>query len=110
MLIIASRMMYSEKNEFELKEIYVSSGAETYILKKSEGYMPTECALSVPNQYETQEGQLFSNLGFSSPRFYNDKDAKSLANYFYDKIRAVNMSAPNAEKTLFDVLSSFGEM
>lgn len=108
MITLASRMMYSEKNEFELKEIYVSDGSSTYILKKNEGYVPTLHPFNLMDMYHASKGQLFSSVGFGTLRSYNDNDAKSLANYLYDKIQSVNMSMPNAEKILFDVLSAFG--
>jgi hypothetical protein len=108
MITIASRMMYSESNEFNLKEIYVSDGSSTFILRKDEGYAPVPYPFDLMSMYYSCKGQLFSSVGFSSVRQYQDNDAKSMASYLYDKIRSVNMSMPNAEKTLFDVLSNFG--
>lgn len=109
MLKISSRVMYNQENKFELTEIYVSDGSVTYVLKKSEGYVPILYNFSLEDIVDSSKTLLFSNLGLGEIRVYNDNDAKSLANYFQEKISSVNMKIPNAEKTLYDVLSSFGE-
>lgn len=109
MLFVSTRTFYNEKNQFELKEIYVSDGAVTYILRKTEGFIPVAYNLGLMDMHEAAKGLLFSNLGFGVIRQYNDTDAKSLANYLRDKITGVNMKAKNAEKTLYEVLSTFGE-
>ena len=109
MLLISSRTFYNEQNQFELKEIYVSDGAVTYILRKSEGFIPVMYNFGFLDMYESSRNLVFSNLGFGPIRQYNDNDAKSLANYLRDKITGVNIKAKNAEKTLYEVLSTFGE-
>lgn len=109
MLYVSTRTFYNEKNQFELKEIYVSDGTVTYILRKNEGFVPVAYNFGLLDMFAASKGLLFSNLGFGVIRQYNDTDAKSLANYLRDKITGVNMKAKNAEKTLYEVLSTFGE-
>jgi hypothetical protein len=101
--------MYNQENKFELKEIYVSDGQVTYVLRKSEGYTPILYEFPLTSVLDGAKNLMFSNLGFGEFRSYNDNDAKSLANYLQEKISSVNMKIPNAEKTLYDVLSSFGD-
>lgn len=109
MLKISSMISYDQDNNFELREIYVSDGAVTYVLKKGEAFIPIEYPFPLEQIVEGFKGLLFSNLGLGPVRTYNDTDAKSLANYLHRKISSVNMSIPNAEKTLYDVISLFGE-
>lgn len=109
MLKISSRVMYNQDNKFELKEIYVSDGEVTYVLRKNDGYTPILHNFSLDDIIDGSKNLLFSNLGLGDVRVYNDNDAKSLAKYFQEKISSVNMKIPNAEKTLYDVLSSFGD-
>lgn len=109
MLLVSTRVMYSQDNKFELKEIYVSDGAETYVLRKQESYMPVSYPVPLEQIYDSAKNMVFSGLGFGPMREYNDEDAKSLAMYFQKKISEVNMSIPNAEKTLYEVLCNFGE-
>jgi len=109
MLYISTQACYNDNNKFELKEIYISDLKTTYIMKRDEGYTPYPYEISLLDLIEASQGSTYPLLGFSLIRTYRDDDAKSLAAFFRSKISKVDLSAPNAEKTLFDVLSNFGE-
>lgn len=109
MLLVSSMKHYTEENQFELKEIYVSDESCTYILRKTEGFIPIKYDFPFSKLYSSAKNLPFSNLSFGPVRRYEDTDAKSLASYIKEKIDGVNIKAPNAEKTLYEVLSTFGE-
>lgn len=109
MLMISSSASYSESNTFDLREIYVSDGVVTYVLRKDEGFIPLPYNASLLEIREMLKGLMFSNSEFGPIRTYNDDDALSLAKYFQQKISKTNLNAKGAEKTLYDVLASFGE-
>jgi len=109
MVYISTRAMYNEDNEFQLKEIYVSDGDITYVLQRDEGYVPYPYHISLQALIESTRGMAYPLGGFSELRSHPDDDAKSLAAFFRDKIAKINLQLPNAEKTLFEVMSNFGE-
>jgi len=110
MVYIAARALYNDANEFQLKEIYVSDTKVTYVMKRDEGFTPYPYKVSLLDMLEATEGMAYPLGGFSALRVHQDDDAKALAAFFRSKLAKVNLKLPNAEKTLFDVLSNFGEV
>jgi len=109
MLYVSTRVMHNYDSMFELREIYVSDGRITYILRKSEGYIPVMYRFPIQDIKKDSTSLPFSPLAFGPMRQYDDDDPKSLAFFLRDKIKSVDMKLPNAEKVLYDVLSNFGD-
>lgn len=108
MVYLATCVGYDANNKFELKEIYVGTETNTYVLSKSFGYVPQNHNVGILEVVDSVSGLIMFNFGMSKIRYINDRDEKSLANYIKQKLDLVDMDNPVAEKTLFDVLSNFG--
>lgn len=108
MVYLATCVGYNSDNKFELKEIYVGTETNTYVLSKNFGYAPQVYSVGVVEIVDSVSSMIMFNFGMSKIRYINDRDEKSLAQYIKQKLDLVDMDNPVAEKTLFDVLSNFG--
>lgn len=109
MLYLAASYSYNQDNEFELREIYVSDDSSLFVLKNDEGYVPQRISGSVIDIVNATRNSVYPLIGFSEIRTYNDDDPKSLATFLHNKISNVDLSHPNTDKALFNVVASFGE-
>lgn len=109
MLYLSATAYYDNKNNFRLKEIYISDEHDMYVLKKEDSFVPYRYKGNVKNFYDSVKNLFYPFLYTSKVRSYEDDDPKSMAQFFYDKISSTDMKKQGAEKALFDVLSSFGE-
>jgi len=109
MIYIVSSYEYNE-NVFSLKEIYVSSGESMYVLSKDSGFLPFSTVGNVVDVYDASKNSVFPLVGFSEIRVYDgDDDAGAFSKFLYSKIKETNFSHPDADKALFNVISSFGD-
>lgn len=109
MIMISISGYYNHENEFNLKEIYVSDDANVFILKKSESFIPYLYPGNVDELFDSIKNCYYPVFSMSQIKTHPDDDAKSLANFFMNKINSMDLTKPNSQKTLFDVLSAFGE-
>lgn len=100
---------YTSKNEFRIKEIYVSRDNVMYTLKRDESFFPHEYVGSVKDLYDSVKNNFYPNFCMAEPRQYNDDDPKSLATFFMNKLQSFDLSEAGAEKRLYDLLAGFGE-
>lgn len=108
MVYVSTCISYDESNSFNLREIYIGGEKTTYILQKSDGYLPREVPVNFFSLINSADDLILSDFGHGNIRKINDRDEKSLANFIKSKIDRADLGNPLAEKALFDVLSNFG--
>lgn len=109
MIYITASYEYVD-NTFTVKDIYVSSYQNMYVLSKSTGFVPYFIEGDVVDLYDASKNCVYPLIGFSDVRVYNgDDDAKAFAKFLSQKIITIEFSHPDADKALFNVISSFGE-
>lgn len=105
MLYVSSASFYDERNVFRVKEIYVSDGQVTYVMRSSVGFVPE----AYPMNFLDIHKPVFSTLMYSPVRTVNDDDARTLAEFLHDGIKGMVFGGGKADKTLYDVIANFGE-
>jgi len=109
MVYISASYEYVD-NDFSLRDIYVSSATqEMYVLSKASGFVPFRTEGTVVDVYDASKNSVYPLIGFSDIRVYDDNDPKALALFLSQKIQDVNFTHPDADKALYNVISSFGE-
>ena len=109
MIYISASYEYLD-NEFSLKDIYVSSEfQEMYILSKVSGFIPVRVEGHVIDVVDASKNSFYPLIGFSEVRTYEDNDPKALALFLSQKIQDVDFSHKDADKALYNVISSFGD-
>lgn len=109
MVMVSASGYFNRENEFQVKEIYVSDDAQVFILKRSESFVPYAYEGTVEELFDSIKNCYYPNFSMSTVKSHDDNDAKSLATFFMQKIHSLDLKKSGAEKTLFDVISGFGE-
>lgn len=109
MLSISVSAYFTPTNNFRVKEVYVSDGQETYILKASDYFKPVPYKGSLEQIQDSMKNCFFPIFSMSKIRYYDDDDAKSLATFFQNTIRSLDFKDKYFDKKLFEVISGFGE-
>lgn len=111
MLFINTISYYDENNDFRLKEVLVSDEKTTYVLKTEENfYISAPYPMSLTDLVSSEAANIsYPVLGFNKMRKYQDDDARALASYLSEKFRALGKISVRDEKTIFDIMSGFGD-
>jgi hypothetical protein len=109
MIQISISGYFLENNDFRIKEIYVSDENQSYILKRDESFVPYVYEGSVSEMFDAIKNGYYPSFSMSTPRYYEDNDAKSMATFFSQKIQSIGMNKRESDQVLFDIISGFGD-
>lgn len=110
MILISTTGYFDDNNNFRLKEVQVSNQSELYILKSSEKFVPYKYQGNVKDLLDARKNSVYPLYSSRGIRVYeDDDDARSMANFFMDKLSSLDMKNSVDEQSVFDVLSSFGK-
>jgi len=108
MIYIAGSYEY-ENNDFVMKEIYVSDEENMYVLTKDDGFVPFQTKGHVVDVVDATKNAVYPLVGFSEVRTHVDDDPKSFAVFLYNKLKDIDFSSSESDKSLFHIISNFGE-
>jgi hypothetical protein len=107
--MVSASGYFNLQNNFVIKEIYVSDDNQVFIMKRNESFFPYSYPGTTQELFDSIKNCYYPAFSMSNVKTHPDNDAKSLATFFMQKIQELDLSTPEGEKTLFDVISSFGE-
>lgn len=112
MLYVNTLSYYDEDNNFRLKEILISDGAETRVLSVEDNLAEFLLPVSLESLVDGWAANIsYPVLGYNKTRVYEDDDAKAFSRFLVRKFKPLSRTGsftPREEKVMFDVLAGFG--